>query len=101
MLLYDKNQSWLPPTGFVFRGIVAEGAYLRVEYWRSFANGDDIAVIYLNDMGREVTRTMTTVYLPPPALLPPTPVGRRFRIRNGFLLALEGIQEMAKSWRKT
>lgn len=92
--LRDMNQSWAMPENFQFHGIQAEGAYLRIEFRRPFANGDDIVVIYLNDLGREVTRTMTTVYLPPPPLKPSAPAGRRFRMYNGFLLALQGIQEM-------
>jgi hypothetical protein len=94
MRFLDKNETLNAPKGFILRGVTAEGAYLRAEYWRRFSNGDDIAVVYLNDMGREVARTMDTIYLPQPAVQPPAPVGRRFRIRNGFLIALHGIQEM-------
>jgi hypothetical protein len=94
MVIIDKNQTLEAPQGFKFYGVSAEGAYLRLEYQRRFANGDDFAVIYLNDMGREVARAMNTIYLPQPVVHPPAPVGRRFRICNGFLIALQGIQEM-------
>jgi hypothetical protein len=94
MRFIDKNQTLDAPKDFKVRHVRAEGAYLRVEYGRRFPDGDDIAVLYLNDMGREVARIVTTVYLPPMPPAPPAPVGRKFRIKNGFLIALQGLQEM-------
>ena len=87
------------PKGFTFKDVRAEGSYLRVEYWRRFVDGDDIAVIYLNDMGREVGRVINTIYLEPAPPEPPEPVSRRFRFYNGFLIALQGLQEMLKCLR--
>jgi hypothetical protein len=98
----DKNQSWVPPEGYKFYGAVADASFLRVEYRQPvFEPGTLImiarntVVIWLNDMGREVARVNGRVYVQQPVkLIAPIPVARRFRIKNGFLLALQGVQEM-------
>ena len=95
MNFIDKNQTLEPPADFACYRVFAAGAFLQVEYRRQFANGEDIVVIFLNDMGREVGRTTVTEYLPPPVADPiPAPVGRRYKIWNGILLILQDIQEM-------
>lgn len=103
MLLQDMNQSWTPPAGFVFQDVTASGAYLLVNYTQSFwenplQQGWHQVVIYVNDMGREVMRTTDTLLAPPirEEEPEPLPVGRRFRFKNGFLICLQGIQEMIK-----
>ena len=73
MEFFDKNLTLEPPEGYTFSAVQAEGAYLRVEY-RQFvydlAQGrntkENITTIYLNDMGREVARSMTTILVPQP-----------------------------------
>lgn len=110
--LTDMNQSWRPPPGFNFAGVTARGSYLLVEYIRRNA-GDAVVrggwtniVIYLESQGREVMRTTETIYdldvYPPRPSAPPEPkpVPRRFRFWNGFLLALQGLQEMVRCLKK-
>ena len=104
MLLRDMNQNWTPPDGFVFQDVTASGAYLQVRYTQSFAatpifrQGQHQVVIYVNDMGREVMRTTDTLLAPPirEEEPEPLPVGRRFRFKNGFLIVLQGLEEMIK-----
>jgi hypothetical protein len=103
MILHDMNQSWTHPEGYTFYGVVAEGAFLRAEYrQRVFKTGTiihlgtNVVMVYLNDQGREVARTRTWRKSPPRMVepLPQKYVRRRFRIWNGILIMLEGIQEM-------
>lgn len=58
MNLIDKNQTLLPPEGYEFTGLSAEGAYLRLEYRRIGADKVSTVTIYLNDWGREVVRSV-------------------------------------------
>lgn len=101
--LTDMNKSWHPPYGFEFTGVEPKGGYLVVRYERRQAGdsivrgGLQIITIYLQDMGREVLRT-TEEFLDP-VIVPaaePKPVATRFRFWNGFLLTLQGLEEMAK-----
>ena len=101
MRFEDKNQTLVPPEGYIFRNAETDGAYMRLIYNQAVyktatrqAIGENVVTIYLNDQGREVGRTIGSVryqYEEPKVLAP-----RRFRIWNGFLLALQGIQEMFK-----
>jgi hypothetical protein len=103
MNILDKNQTLEPPAGYVAHAVIAEGAYLRLEYRQVifregtiFVRGWNVATIYLNDMGREVARTIVQTYLPEPVTKPEAvvSVGRWFRFKNGFLIAIQGLQEM-------
>jgi len=102
-ILHDMNKSWQPPENFKFVSLTPSGSYLVVRFSQTLFKpetmtilGRDVADIYLNDMGREVSRVTYREYLPEPVSLSPAPapIARRFRIWNGFLLALQGIQEM-------
>lgn len=104
MTLKDMNQSWIGPDGYTFHNVMSQGAYLLVTYVRrqdipGWLNEHHI-VIYINDMGREVMRTEGLISWPEPvaAVAESTPalVGRWFRIKNGFLIALQGLQEMSR-----
>jgi hypothetical protein len=106
MLLTDKNQSWQPPEGYQLQSVGPEGAYLCVKYSKrqdkpgwTVAN---IVTVYLNDQGREVARTEAPIQwpIPKPEIIP-TPVARRFRIKNGFLIMMHGIQEMMRCLRNS
>lgn len=55
MIVLDKNQLLQPPSGYMLRGVAAEGSYLRLEYTLN-ARPTEIVDIYLNDQGREVLR---------------------------------------------
>ena len=107
MRFEDKNQTLVPPDGYIFRNAETDGAYMRLTYNRAVYKpvklferpqviGENVVTIYLNDQGREVGRTVGSVryQIEEPKVLAPMP--RRFRIWNGFLLALQGIQEMFK-----
>ena len=101
MRFEDKNQTLVPPEGYTFRNAETDGAYMRLTYNQAVYKpdtlqviGENVVTIYLNDQGREVGRTVGSVryeFKEPKVLAP-----RRFRIWNGFLLALQGIQEMFK-----
>ena len=100
--LHDMNQSWTPPEGFALESVHAQGAYLVVIYVRHqqgndvVRGGSQYVTIYLQDMGREVMRTMED-FLDPVASESkpePKPIARRFKVWNGFLIALQGIGEM-------
>jgi len=102
-ILHDMNKSWQPPENFKFVSLTPSGSYLVVRFSQTLFKpetmtilGRDVADIYLNDMGREVSRVTYREYLPEPvpSLPKPMPVARRFRIWNGFLLALHGLREM-------
>jgi hypothetical protein len=98
----DMNRTLVAPEGYKFYGAVADGAFLRVEFRQPVFKPEtliliarDIVVIWLNDMGREVARTSGRVFIQQPVKISkPQPVARRFRIKNGFLIMLHGIQEM-------
>ena len=105
MILHDMNQSWTPPAGYSFAFAVAHGSYLSVVYHQTADTETqhvrNIVEIFLNDMGREVMRTEDTATWPivkpkPDAL----PVGRWFRFKNGFYIALQGLQEMTRCLKK-
>ena len=101
MRFEDKNQTLVPPEGYTFRNAETDGAYMRLTYNQAVYKtdtlqviGENVVTIYLNDQGREVGRTVGSVryeFKEPKVLAP-----RRFRIWSGFLLALQGIQEMFK-----
>jgi len=102
-ILHDMNKSWQPPENFKFVSLTPNGSYLVVRFSQTLFKpetmtilGRDVADIYLNDMGREVSRVTYREYLPESVSLSPAPafVARRFRIWNGFLLALHGLREM-------
>jgi hypothetical protein len=101
--LSDMNQSWVPPEGYEFCGVAPYGSYLMVVYVQKFwdnplRHGQRTIAIYLQDTGREVLRTTEEILDPvrPEPTPEPLPVGRWFRFYNGFLLALQGLQEMYK-----
>ena len=101
MRFEDKNQTLVPPEGYTFRNAETDGAYMRLTYNQAVYKpdtlqviGENVVTLYLNDQGREVGRTVGSVryeFKEPKVL-----AARRFRIWNGFLLALQGIQEMFK-----
>ena len=102
MRFEDKNQTLQPPENYVFRNAETDGAYMKLTYaqpvfWKSttVSRGENVITIYLNDQGREVGRCVGSVRWPIEA---PTivPAPRKFRFRNGWLLALQGIGEMVK-----
>lgn len=96
MELRDINQSWTPPAGYKFFGIRAVGSYLLVEYRLRDTGCWLIVTIYVNDQGREVERTLDAeeIFSDPELIAEPPPVGWWFRFKNGFYLALFGLQEM-------
>jgi hypothetical protein len=108
MILSDMNKSWKAPEGYTFQKVTARGAYLMVKYVRrQDVPGwlvEDQIVIYVNDMGREVMRDEGLVSWPVPVAAVvesnPTLVGRWFRIKNGWLIVLHGLQEMIKCLKK-
>ena len=63
MKVTDKNQTLVPPEGYTFIFVSAEGGYLRLQYQKILSNSMSVpkeewtAVVYLNDQGREVLRT--------------------------------------------
>lgn len=101
MRFEDKNQTLVPPEGYTFRNAETDGAYMRLTYNQAVYKpdtlqviGENVVTLYLNDQGREVGRTVRSVRYEFKA---PKVLGtRKFRIWNGFLLALQGIQEMFK-----
>jgi hypothetical protein len=105
MTILDKNQTLQPPADYLPVSFVADGAYLRATYrqlivWSgtTVGRGWNVVMIYLNDQGREVVRCITREDLPASAAVAETavPVARRFRLWNGWLLILQGLQEMFK-----
>ena len=104
MTFVDMNQSIVPPQGYEFQDAVVQGAFLCHYYTQSvYEAGTTRAIalnriaIYQNDQGREVGRSLARIdlELPAPNVEPePLPVAWRFRVWNGFLLALYGLQEM-------
>jgi hypothetical protein len=103
----DMNRTLVAPAGYKFYGAVADGAFLRVEFRQPVFKPEtliviarNIVVIWLNDMGREVARTYGQVFIQTPVKMSNLqPVARRFRIKNGFLLMLHGLQEMTRCLR--
>ena len=100
MRFLDKNQTLRAPEGYVFRSADPDGAYLRLTYYQpvySLAEertiGENAIVIYLNDMGREVGRSVASYRWPAP-VVEFGPMPRKFRFKNGFLIVLQGLQEM-------
>ena len=101
--LQDMNQSWMPPIGFDFCNIEPKGSYLVLTYTRRWAGteiirgGANTTTIYLNDQGREVSRTIQEFLDSVAQPVPKTkPVAARFKFWNGFLIVLQGLQEMGK-----
>jgi len=106
--LHDMNQSWTAPEGFNFIGVEPKGGYLVVTFARRY-EGDavvrgstDIVTVYLESQGREVMRTVEEFLDPVVVAKPPEPkpIPARFKFWNGFLLALEGLQEMMRCLKK-
>jgi hypothetical protein len=107
MKFIDKNLTLDAPEGYEVDDVRAGGAYLIVDYKREdsavtheggWVDYDRI-IVFLNDQGREVGRQIVTAG--PDPILPEAakPVKRRFRIKNGFLLILEGLEEILKCLR--
>jgi hypothetical protein len=102
MRFEDKNQTLVPPKDYVFRNAETDGAYMKLTYFQSVYKpatttiiGENVATVYLNDQGREVGRCIGSARWPvetPVIVAAP----RKFRFKNGFLLALHGIGEMLK-----
>lgn len=94
--IIDKNQTLQPPEGYELKGTKAEGSYLRLYYRKFLSGGESTIMVYLTDQGREIARTIEDYYyeIPEEAPAPVIPVGRWFRFKNGFLIALMGLQEM-------
>jgi hypothetical protein len=109
MRFLDKNQTLEPPEGYKFRSTDVDGAYLRLTYYQSVYQtgtllviGENVIVVYLNDMGREVGRSTASYRWPQPDPLPVEAAFSRqwqfrlLRFKNGFLIVLQGLQEMIK-----
>ena len=99
MEFLDKNMTLEPPKDFTIQDVTADGAYLKVLYTQSFwenplQRGEHRVTVYLNDMRREVARSTSTIFAMPIVEDAPAPVGRWFRFKNGFFIALQGVQEM-------
>ena len=102
MRFLDKNQTLEPPEGYKFRSAETDGAYLRLTYFQTVYKpgtlqviGENIVRVYLNDQGREVGRSIASYRWPEPVveiMIAP----RKFRFKNGFLIACQGIWEMIK-----
>jgi hypothetical protein len=74
MEFFDKNQSWLPPDGYMFQSLLVDGAYLQIFYQQNiFKTGTtqviatNRVIVYVNDQGREVARTTRRIDVPQPA----------------------------------
>ena len=88
MEAFDVNRSWKAPEGYASQGVYAEGAYLRHEFHQQILHADTsqkgflITDVFVNDMGREVTRCTRFV----PDWTPPTwkPLTRWEKIKNAF-----------------
>lgn len=102
MRFEDKNKTLTPPENYQFRNAETDGAYMRLTYYQtvykeatSTVIGENVVTIYLNDQGREVGRC--TGFVRWPIEIPiVVPAPKKFRLKNGFLLALQGIQEMLR-----
>ena len=99
MTLYDKNQTLLPPAGYLFTRLRAEGSFLRVEYRRIDSENVSVVTIYLNDMGREVVRSVDEEDLdleifPEPQFLSKKHLTRWSRFKLWLSLSIYGIREM-------
>lgn len=77
MEAFNVNQSWKAPEGYALQGVYAEGAFLRHEYL-SLTKPKTLNV-FVNDMGREVTRTV--VLHPTAALFKHLALPRKERIQ--------------------
>ena len=107
-VLHDMNRSWIPPANFEFNSLKAEGAFLVALYVQNIYQtgtteicGQNFVTVYLNDMGREVSRTEHRVdFAPTQKPYVPPVVPWRFHVRDGFLLMLEGFKEMTKCHKK-
>ena len=95
MWVHDKNETLLAPGNFTLVSVRADGAYLRLEYGQKLEGCVRCVVIYLNDMGREVLRTTDEIFMSlVPTVTPPPVVHPWFKFKNGFLIVLQGVQEM-------
>jgi hypothetical protein len=65
MALQDFNRTLVPPAGFALRRVSAVGAFLVLAYFQEAKGGRVELEIFLNDQGREVIRTMSTVEYKP------------------------------------
>ena len=82
MEAFDVNRSWKAPDGYDLRGVYAEGAFLRHEYYQPSPIGEFVFNVFVNDMGREVTRTSTFV---PSDIIPTWKLLTRWeKIKNAF-----------------
>jgi hypothetical protein len=110
MNIQDVNNWLVPSDGFTITSLSVEGAYLRVQCSQTVYKKDTTEIlgwnqedIFLNDQGREVVRTRDFHGVinwgsePTPS---PEPVGRGYRFKNGFLIALQGLEEMVKCLKK-
>lgn len=105
MILHDKNQSWMPPEGYIFAGLHPDGAFLRVLFHQKvFQTGTttviakNVVTVILNDMGREVARTQQRVdhAVAVPVLREAEPITGWTRFKNGFFMVLIGLEEMIR-----
>lgn len=111
MTFLDKNQTLQAPADYVLDSVVADGGYIRLDYRQNiFKTGTETVIatntvtIFLNDQGREVGRRLErrdfSFMLAALAKPEPKPVSRWFRIKNGFLIALSGIEEIFRCLKK-
>lgn len=109
----DMNGSWSQPRetdGYRFFSAHAQGAYLRVEFRKRFETEapepirEEHIVVFVNDMGREVARTihMNEYYLPGRIVSDPVvnKISRWTRFKNGFFLVLVGLDQIIHFWRR-
>ena len=61
MALQDFNRILVPPVGFELKRVSAVGAFLVLAYSQEAKGGRVELEIFLNDQGREVIRTLSTV----------------------------------------
>lgn len=103
MTLLDKNKTLQEPVGYDVHSVVADGAYLRIEYHLSTYNPAQygIIVVYLNDQGREVARCLIEPKAPKAEPEIVAPISRWSRFCTGWYLILTGLQEMIQCRKKS
>ena len=105
MRVIDKNETLQPPEGYEVVALSAEGSYLRVEYRRELTRTPTVhsyatAVVFLNDFGREVARSIEKIEekFPEPHVVAPFTAAMQFK--NGLFLILAGLSEVISCLRR-